>query len=113
MVRIRIVQRPPIPDVDGIRLDCFDVGAEYEVGNTTGALLLAEGWAEPLPLDAPSSPQPFANEEPVDPTAVLRRRRDLVRQLHPRAADRAKAADAIATTNGPTGRRATARSRRS
>jgi hypothetical protein len=94
VIRIRIVQRPPFSDVDGIRLDRFSVGTAYEVGNTTGALLLAEGWAEPVPLDAPSSPQPFVNEEPVDATAVLRRRRDLVRQVHPRAAARARAADA-------------------
>jgi hypothetical protein len=93
-MRIRIVQRPPVSDVDGICLDRFDVGAEWEVGNTTAALLLAEGWAEPVPLDAPPSAQLFVNEEPVDPTAVLRRRRDLVRQVHPRQAVQARAADA-------------------
>jgi hypothetical protein len=77
--------------IDGIRLDHFEVGAEYEVGNITGALLLAEGWAEPVPLDAPSA-EPFASE-PVDPTPLLRRRRDLVRQLHRVSSPRARAAD--------------------
>jgi hypothetical protein len=91
VLRIRIVQRPPISGIDGIRLDHFEVGAEYEVGNITGALLLAEGWAEPLPLDSPSA-EPFASE-PIDPTALLRHRRDLVRQLHRGSSPRARAAD--------------------
>ena len=64
------------------------------MGNTTAALLLTERWAEPMPFDAPL-PQPFVNEQPVDLTAVLRRR-ELVRQLHPPAAARAKAADSSA-----------------
>jgi hypothetical protein len=43
VVRIRIVQTPPIAEVDGIALDNFEVGGEYEVGNSLAALLLAEG----------------------------------------------------------------------
>jgi hypothetical protein len=92
VIRLRIVQHPPIADVDGIRLDCFEVGAEYQVGNTIAALLLAEGWAEPVPLDAPAA-EPFSNDERVDPTRVLQRRPDLVRQLHRAVTDRAIAAD--------------------
>jgi hypothetical protein len=74
------------------------VGTEYEVGNITGALMLAERWAEPVPLDAPPA-EPFASGEPVDPTPLLRHRRDLVRQrdlvrrLHRPSSPRAKAAD--------------------
>ncbi len=47
-MRIRIVQKPPIDDVDGIRLDVFQTGFQYEVGHQLGALLLAERWAEPV-----------------------------------------------------------------
>jgi hypothetical protein len=92
VIRLRIVQHPPIADVDGIRLDYFEVGAEYHVGNTIAALLLAEGWAEPVPLDAPAA-EPFASDERIDPARVLQRRPDLVRQLHRTLTDRATAAD--------------------
>jgi hypothetical protein len=47
-MHIRIVQTPPVPSIDGLALDGFAVGAEYEVGNTLAALFLAEGWAEPV-----------------------------------------------------------------
>jgi hypothetical protein len=47
-MRIRIVRTLPIRDVDGIALDTFEVGLEYDVGTRMGALLLAEGWAEPV-----------------------------------------------------------------
>ena len=43
-MRIRIVQAPPVAEVEGITVDFFEVGSEHEVGNTLGALLLAEGW---------------------------------------------------------------------
>jgi hypothetical protein len=46
-MRIRIVRTLPIRDVDGIALDTFEVGQEYDVGSRLGALFLAEGWAEP------------------------------------------------------------------
>lgn len=35
-------------DINGIRLDVFEVGYEYEVGNLLGAVMLAERWAEPV-----------------------------------------------------------------
>jgi hypothetical protein len=47
-MRIRIVRVPPIASLDGVRLDRFAVGREYEMGNTIGSLLLAEGWAEAI-----------------------------------------------------------------
>jgi hypothetical protein len=47
-MRIRIVRNLPIRDVDGIALDAFEVGMEYDVGSRMGSLLLAEGWAEPV-----------------------------------------------------------------
>jgi hypothetical protein len=66
LVRIRIVHIPTIAGIDGIRLDCFETGKEYEVGNSVGALLLAEGWAEPVPLDAPRPYLPFSDNDPFD-----------------------------------------------
>ena len=59
-MRIRIVRTLPIRDVDGIALDAFEVGMEYDVGTRMGALMLAEGWAEPVtagPVRA-SGPRP-------------------------------------------------------
>ena len=53
LLRIRLIQRPPPHDVDGIRLDQFEPGREYELGNTLGALFLAEGWAEPVAFEEP------------------------------------------------------------
>jgi hypothetical protein len=40
--------------VDGIRLDQFRPGRQYVLGNSLGALFLAEGWAEPVEDDEPS-----------------------------------------------------------
>ena len=50
-MRIRIVQRPTVCSIDGIRLDRYEVGRIYDVGNSVAGLLLAEQWAEPVPLD--------------------------------------------------------------
>jgi hypothetical protein len=47
-MRIRIVRPLPVRDVDGIAVDAFEVGREYEVGPSLGALFLAERWAEPV-----------------------------------------------------------------
>jgi hypothetical protein len=52
--------------LDGIRLDYFQIGVEYEVGTNTAALFLAEGWAEPVPLDAPAPIVPFSSNDPFD-----------------------------------------------
>lgn len=65
-MNIRIVRSPPIAEIDGARLDGFQVGLEYEVGNSIGALLLAEGWAEPVALDAPKPIVPFSDNDPYD-----------------------------------------------
>ena len=50
-MRIRIVQRPAVSSIDGIRLDRYEVGCSYDVGNSLASLLLAEQWAEPVSLD--------------------------------------------------------------
>ena len=72
-MRIEVVQPPPIRSIDGIRLDCFEPGKQYEVGNSIGALFLAEGWAIPVPLDAAVSFVPFGENDPYDPRPLYRR----------------------------------------
>ena len=44
-MRIKVVRRPTIAEVDGINLESFAPGERYDVGATRAALLLAEGWA--------------------------------------------------------------------
>ncbi len=63
MIRIRIVRRPTQTSVDGVQLDRFVPGYQYDVGNSLGALFLAEGWAEPMPFDEPALLVPFSEAE--------------------------------------------------
>src|SRR4030095_716439 len=80
-MRVRVVRPPPIASIDGVRLDYFVVGEEYSVGNTIAAVLLAEGWAVPLPLDAPTPVEPFAEGDPFDSRTLYRSRPpNLIRQ---------------------------------
>jgi hypothetical protein len=89
VVRIRIVQSPDVTEVDGIALDSFEVGNEYEVGNILGGLFLAEGWAEPVPLNAPRPPEPFSEDDPFGTTTLDRNSPpNLVREQHPPFLDR-------------------------
>jgi hypothetical protein len=53
-MRIRIVRAPKPTCIDGVRLEQFEPGQQYEVGTTLGALLLCEGWAEPLDDQSPA-----------------------------------------------------------
>jgi hypothetical protein len=53
-MRIRVIQKPAQQSIDGIQLDRFVPGCQYEVGNVVGAVLLAEGWAEPVTSDEPA-----------------------------------------------------------
>jgi hypothetical protein len=96
LIRIRIIRLPPIASIDGIRLDCYEVGCEYEVGNCVGALLLAEEWAEPVPLDAPKPPTPFTVDDPFDSHRLYgdaNQPVNLIRENSPPYLDRAIAAD--------------------
>ena len=52
-MRIRMLRRPKETCIDGIRLDRFEAGQEYEIGSSLAALFLAEGWAEPIPFAEP------------------------------------------------------------
>jgi hypothetical protein len=51
------MQKPVLLSIDGIRLDHFQPGREYEIGNGIAALLIAEGWAEPL-IEPHAPPHP-------------------------------------------------------
>jgi hypothetical protein len=46
-MRLKIIKAPKVECIDGIQLDTFVPGFEYEVGTTIGTYLLAEGWAKP------------------------------------------------------------------
>jgi hypothetical protein len=63
-MRIRIIQRPGPQSIDGVRLDRFEPGYQYDVGHTLGALLLAERWAEPVSDDQPGLIVPFSETDP-------------------------------------------------
>ena len=71
-MRIRIIHRPPDRSIDGIRLDRFEPGYQYEVGNSLGAVFLAEGWATPVDLDEPALLVPFSDTDPFDPQRLYR-----------------------------------------
>jgi len=93
-MRVKILNPPSIDGVDGIRLDHFVVGREYDVGNSVGALLLAEGWAEPLPLDAPRPHVPFSENDPFDNSVLYPDEPpNLSRENWPPYLDRGLAAD--------------------
>ena len=95
-MRIRIIRKPTVASIDGIRFDWFEEGQQYEVGNSVGALLLAEGWAEPVPLDAPRSHVRFTADDPFDNGAMSRDRQqppNLEKEDDPPLRDRAVAAD--------------------
>jgi len=66
LMRIEVVQRASVSSIDGIRVDRFEPGKRYEVGNSIGSVLLAEGWAVPVPLDAPMPDAPFDDNDPYD-----------------------------------------------
>ena len=89
MIRLRIVQSPTISDVDGIALDRFRVGDEYDLGNSLASLFLAEGWAEPVELDAPGHPEPFSADDLFGTTTLDRSNPpNLVREQMPPFLDR-------------------------
>jgi hypothetical protein len=93
LMRIRILQSPPINSIDGIRLDCYEPGSEYQVGNSIGALFLAEGWAEPVPLDVPAPILPFSDDDPYEPRLLDKMNPpNLVRDTYPPYLDRFSAA---------------------
>jgi len=79
-LRIRIIQKPTEDCIDGVRLDRFQVGQQYELGNVLGALFLAEGWGEPVVSDEPAVLIPMSE---FDPDAANRGPANLVREFFP------------------------------
>ena len=78
-MRIKVLHRPTIAEVDGIRLDAFNPGVQYELGNCLGALFLAEGWAIPVDSTEPAMVIPlseFAADRAASPSAE-----NLVREI--------------------------------
>ena len=65
-MRICIIQKPQVASIDGIRLDRFEPGHLYDVGNSLGALMLAEGWAQPVGVEEPAVEAPFIPFAPND-----------------------------------------------
>lgn len=58
-MRIRVLQRPSLASVDGLRLDRFKTGYVYDVSTALGCLLLCEGWAEPTMSEESDFPGPL------------------------------------------------------
>ena len=83
VMRIKILRPPTVRDVDGIRLDVFRPGVQYEMGNSLGALFLAEGWGEPIASDEPAVLIPLS-EFTVDTERAPAR---LIRQTCPPSHD--------------------------
>jgi hypothetical protein len=78
-MRIKVIQTPTRPDVDGIRLDLFHPGIQYEMGNLLGALFFAEGWGVPVASDEPAMIIPIS-----EPTADRQRPSpNLTREIFP------------------------------
>lgn len=73
-MRISVVRTPPIASIDGIRLDRFEPGSEYELGSSLGPLFLSEGWGVPA-VDEPAEPAPphaASPTESADPPNLYR-----------------------------------------
>ena len=61
-----VLQRPTMDCIDGMRLDRFTPGHQYEVTASLAALFLAERWAEPL-TGAPPALAIARSDTDVDP----------------------------------------------
>ncbi len=75
-MRIRIVQRPTVEFIDGVRLDQFRPGHVYQLGSLMAGVFLAEGWAEPVDDQETRTPGCARNSSKPDQgvlPAVLRR----------------------------------------
>jgi hypothetical protein len=81
-MRILVIQRPTVDCIDGIRLDRFMPGHQYEVGASLAALFLAERWAEPVTGAPPALAIPL-NEFDADANAAPAAPPNLVREIYP------------------------------
>jgi hypothetical protein len=60
-MRIRVIRKPPVDCIDGIQLNHFVPGHQYDVGAQLGNVLLAERWAEPVATDQPATVIPVGD----------------------------------------------------
>ena len=63
-IRVQITKQPTVRSIDGIQIDTFRVGEVYDVGTSIATVLLAEGWAVPVPLDEAAPPDHFSEKDP-------------------------------------------------
>src|SRR6059058_243275 len=78
-MRILVIQRPTVDCIDGMRLDRFTPGRQYEVGASLGAVFLAERWAEPVSGAPPSLTTPLNELDPAPAPGPT----NLVREIFP------------------------------
>jgi hypothetical protein len=79
-MRILVIQRPTVDCIDGMRLDRFMPGHQYEVGASLGALFLAERWAEPVTGAPPALAIPL---DEFDSDAAAPAPPNLLREKYP------------------------------
>ena len=63
-IRVQIARKLPVDSIDGVHVGGFEPGRIYEIGTTIAAVMLAEGWAIPVPLDEAVPPTPFSEADP-------------------------------------------------
>jgi len=87
-MRIKIIQSITADEIDGIDLRRFLPGQKYDVGHRLAAVLLAEGWAEPMDDDEPAVAAPFSESDPFMSRVMDRSSPpNLVRETYPPYAD--------------------------
>src|SRR5262249_5703690 len=59
-----MARRPPVKSIDGVQVDSLEPGKVYELGTSIAAVLMAEGWAVPVPIDEPAPHEPFSQTDP-------------------------------------------------
>ena len=78
-MRILVIQKPTMDCIDGIRLDRFVPGQQYEVGAAIAAVFLAERWAEPVNDALPALAIPLREIE----ADAKQTPANLVREIYP------------------------------
>ena len=63
-----MMRKPDVSSIDGLRVDLYQIGVEYDVGNSLAAVMLAEGWAVPVPLEQPPAAPPNLTREYYPPS---------------------------------------------
>ena len=55
-MRIKVIRKPAVASIDGVRLDQFRPGSVYHLGSLMAGVFLAEGWEEPVDEQETGSP---------------------------------------------------------